>query len=172
MSKNNSTRKSNRSKKENGSKSNGSKKIKQEIKIGNSPENISPTIFKRSFKFKAYNESNVIPNANEFRKRNIIHPTANEIEAIETKMFGVYRGQKVIKDTLNKFIQLYPNATFEEFIQYLHPDNACIDKDGIIKIDPRLYIEGSDTLRYWKNVQKKLRKKRLARKSSTFNIFR
>ena len=71
---------------------------------------------------------------------------------------------KYIKDELNDFIEQYPKATYEEFIQYLHHDNACIDKNGTIKIDRRLYLKDSDHLRYWKNVQKKLRKERLAQR--------
>lgn len=152
-------------------KSNGSNKIKREIKIGTSPENHSPNIFEtKSNKNKAYNISNVKrPTRKEFLKYKEINkninpnnPTANNIDNLKRVKFSRYQMAKSIKDELNEFIQLYPEATYEEFIQYLHPESACID-NGIIKLDKRYYFSGSDHLRYWKNVQKKLRKERSQR---------
>lgn len=70
--------------------------------------------------------------------------------------------QEAIASHLEAFLQEHPTATYEEWIQDLHPENMNEGKllgDGFTELDHRLYVEESDHRRLWnKNLGDGLRR--------------
>lgn len=128
------------------------------IIVGNSPEEHSPNIFKepgpegflnriRRKPPKEKNHTNVdVPN----------HIKAEDIETYQQTAFISYLSREMIKKHLNEYIENNPKSTYEEWIKNLHSVNAKKGKYGHIILDPRFYLPKAESLRYWKNVQKRL----------------
>jgi hypothetical protein len=68
------------------------------------------------------------------------------------------RTMEVILDHLEVFLQEYPNASYEEWIEDLHPENAYQGKllPDIQEIDQRFYVYESDHRRLWNKAMEKL----------------
>merc|ERR1712060_883645 len=57
-----------------------------------------------------------------------------------------------LTDHLNIFLDTYPSANYEEWIQELHPENVLKKKNKenkVIVIDHRFYVEDSDHRQLW-----------------------
>lgn len=74
-----------------------------------------------------------------------------EVERQEIRREAEQLGLKVIQDHLDEFLILHPKATYEEWIQDLHPENANQGRllTDIQEIDARFYVFESDHRRLW-----------------------
>ncbi len=74
-----------------------------------------------------------------------------EVERQEIRREAEGRAIEVIQTHMDEFLEQYPHATYEEWIQDLHPENANQGKllNDIQQIDERFYVFGSDHRRLW-----------------------
>lgn len=66
--------------------------------------------------------------------------------------------QKEIEDHLENFLEEYPDATYEEWIKELHPDNIeqgmLLEGTDFAVVDARFYVEESDHRLMWNRHEK------------------
>lgn len=76
-----------------------------------------------------------------------------EVERQEIRREAEARSVDVIQSHMDEFLEMYPRATYEEWIQDLHPENAYQGKllSDIQEIDARFYVFESDHRRLWNN---------------------
>jgi hypothetical protein len=54
---------------------------------------------------------------------------------------------QAVRDHMNSFLEECPEASYEDWIRDLHPDN--VSQDCLQTIDARFYVQASDHLRMW-----------------------
>jgi hypothetical protein len=81
-----------------------------------------------------------------------------ECERQEIRREAEARTLEVILDHLEVFLQERPNASYEDWIEDLHPENAYQGKllPDIQEIDRRFYVFESDHRRVWNEAMEKL----------------
>jgi hypothetical protein len=81
-----------------------------------------------------------------------------ECERQEIRREAEARTLEVILDHLEVFLQERPNASYEDWIEDLHPENAYQGKllPDIQEIDQRFYVFESDHRRVWNKAMEKL----------------
>lgn len=81
-----------------------------------------------------------------------------EVERQGVRREAEARTLEVIQDHLEVFIQEKPEATYEEWIEDLHPENANQGKlfNDIQEIDSRFYVLESDHRRLWNEAMEKI----------------
>ncbi|KAG7348005.1 hypothetical protein IV203_016710 [Nitzschia inconspicua] len=81
-----------------------------------------------------------------------------EVERQEIRREAEAKSMEVIQDHLEVFLQERPEATYEDWIEDLHPENAHQGKlfHDIQEIDARFYVMESDHRRLWNETMQKI----------------
>ena len=86
-------------------------------------------------------------------KKKVTNNNNQELYAMQAK--SKIMGLKIIQDHLNPFLVKNPEATYEEWIAHIHPDNV---HNGIV--DDRMYFKMSDHRILWNKMHTVLKKHR------------
>lgn len=99
-----------------------------------------------------------IPDTSSPNYTNIMVPNSirsEDVEGYQLKQFTNYKSRQLMKNHLNEYIKHNPHSTYEQWIRELFPENTRINEYGHIELDKRLYLTQAESLKYWKNIQKK-----------------
>lgn len=132
------------------------------IIVGNSPVENSPNIFKQPEQEGIFRKFRIFRRNSPKEKNhtNVAVPKGTkpeDIEAIQITKFFSFKERQNMKAHLKKWMKKNPKSTYEEWVEnYLH-DSAKRSRYNHIMLDRRFFLKNAESLRYWKNLKKRLR---------------